>query len=71
MNTNTFVKTSMNLPREELDRLKVMAAEENISMADMVRRALSTERFVRDTVKRGGKVLIEEKDKTLKHVIFR
>ena len=68
---STIVKTSMNLPKNELDELRAMAAAENISMADMVRRALSTEKFVRETVKRGGKLLIEEKDKTYKQVIFR
>lgn len=71
MSEKVFVKTSMNLPKDELEKLKERAAEENISMADMVRRALSTERFVHSTVKNGGKVLIEEKDKTIKQVIFR
>ena len=66
-----IVKTSMNLPQSDLEALRAMAAEANISMADMVRRALSTEKFVRDTVARGAKVLIEEQDKSYKHVLFR
>ena len=57
-----IVKTSMNLPADSLKTLRDLSEETNTSMAEVVRRAVATERFLRDTSANGGKILIKDKD---------
>lgn len=56
------VRTSMNLPHESLNILRDLASESNTTMAEVVRRAVATERFLRDTSANGGKILIKDKN---------
>ena len=65
------VKISVNLSKDVVKALKDMADEQNISMTEALRRSISTEKFFLDTVKRKGKILIEEEDKTIKQVVVR
>jgi predicted transcriptional regulator len=65
------LKTTVNLPKETLEALKEIAAKRGGSMADVIRQAIATEKFLFDTDRAGGKVLIEEKDKTLKQIVLR
>ncbi len=65
------VKISVNLPRPVVDALKEMAATQNTTVTEMLRKAISTEKFLLDATSRDAKILIEEKDKTMKQVVFR
>jgi hypothetical protein len=56
------VRTSMNLPQDSLNTLRELAGESNTTMAEIVRRAVATERFLRDTSASGGKILIKDKN---------
>ena len=65
------VKISANLSKSVVQALKDMAEEQNISMTEVLRRSISTEKFLLDTIKRKGKILIEEEDKTMRQVLIR
>jgi hypothetical protein len=53
-------KTSVNLPQASVDALKALAEKSGSSMAEVLRRAISTEKFLNDTVEKGGKILIQD-----------
>lgn len=57
-----IVKTSMNLPEESIETLRELAQKTGSSMAEVVRRAVATEKFLRDTAAEGSKILIKDKD---------
>jgi Ribbon-helix-helix protein, copG family len=57
-----FVKTSMNLPEDSLKTLRKLADDSNVTMAEVIRRAVATERFLRETIASGGKILIKDKN---------
>ena len=40
-------------------------------MAEVVRRSVETEKFLRDSVEEGSKILIKDKDNSLRELIFR
>lgn len=65
------VKISANLSKSVVQALKDMAEDQNISMTEALRRSISTEKFLLDTIKRKGKILIEEEDKTMRQVLIR
>ena len=65
------IKTSVNLTSDAVDDLKEMAARTGSSMAEVLRRAISNEKFFQDTVVQGGKVLIQDKDRSVKEVLIR
>ena len=58
-----LVRTSMNLPEESISILRQMASDTGSSMAEIVRRSIATEKFLRDTFASGSKILIKDKGK--------
>jgi hypothetical protein len=40
-------------------------------MAEVLRRAITTEKFLHDTAEEGGKVLVEGKDKKIREILIR
>ncbi|WP_047534526.1 CopG family transcriptional regulator [Methylotenera sp. N17] len=66
-----IVKTSFNLSKDILNQLEAMAKTRGVSKADILRQAIANQKFFIDTESSGGKILIEEEDKSLKRVIFR
>ncbi len=65
-----LIKTSVTLPEEALNSLKEISANTGASMAEVLRKAIATEKFLQDRIAEGSKVLIEDKDKTLKQLIL-
>ena len=65
-----MTKVSFNLPAEDLATLKAIAARRNITVTQALRQAIATEKFVEDTIQRGGKLLVQ-RDKTVTEVVFR
>ena len=65
------IKTSLNLPEQSIDTLKELAEATGVSMAEVVRRSVETEKFLRDSVEEGSKILIKDKDNSLRELIFR
>jgi predicted DNA-binding protein len=71
MTTTNYVKTSLNLPENAIEELREIARQRGTTMADVVRQAIATEQFLHETVKEGGKILIEGKDKGIRQIILR
>jgi hypothetical protein len=71
MGTTNYVKTSLNLPQNAVDALQELAQARGTTLAQVVRQAIATEKFLHDTVEGGGKVLIEDKDKSVRQVLLR
>jgi predicted transcriptional regulator len=65
------IKTSVNLPDETIDALRELAEKRQTTLTEVLRQAVSTEKFFDTTIGRGGKILIEEPDKKQKQVIFK
>ncbi len=67
----SYVKTSLNLPEAAVEALKLIAAKRGTTMAEVVRQAIATEKFLVDEVEKGNKILIEDKDRSVRQVVFR
>ncbi|MFD1696618.1 CopG family transcriptional regulator [Roseibium aestuarii] len=65
------VRLTANLPEDVANTLRELAQRKGINMTDVLTRAINLEKFAADTIDNGGKILVEEKDKTFKQVILR
>ena len=65
------VKTSVNLPEESIEALREIASKTGSSMSDVIRQAISTEKFLRNEAEQGNRILIQDKDKNVKEIIIR
>jgi hypothetical protein len=63
-------KTSVNLTEEAVAALREIAEKRGQTMADVIRHAIATEKFVHETTSTGGKILVEGKDRQIRQVIF-
>ncbi len=64
-------KTSVNLSAETVKALEQLSKARGKSMAQIIREAIATEKFLHDTVAAGKKVLIEDTDKSLRELLIR
>jgi hypothetical protein len=66
-------RLTINLPADLMDDLKGLAETEAVTMTEIVRRALSAERFLREQQQSGNQLLVLEKGekKPSKVVVFR
>ncbi len=72
MPQSRLVRTSMNLPEQSLETLRKLSSETGSTMAEIVRRAIATERFLRDTAAEGSKILIKDKNsESLRELLIR
>ena len=65
------VKISANLPREDFETLKRLAAQRRVTMTVVLRDAIDTEKYFADVIANGGKVLIEDKNGVVHRVLFK
>lgn len=65
------VRLSVNVSPDVANTLRELATFHNTSVTDVIRKAVSTEKFLQDAIKRDAKVLIEEPDKSIKQVVLR
>jgi len=65
------VKTSLTLSKAEVESLQEMATEYGVTVAEILRTAISEEAFLVDAVDEGGRVLLEDKDKSLQELVKR
>jgi hypothetical protein len=63
-------RTSINLSPEAEEAVRELARRRGVSMGEVIRRALSTEKFLSDRQAEGAKVLIRERDGTLREVVM-
>lgn len=71
MPLDKIVKTSMNLPEQSIETLRELASKTGASMAEVVRRAVAMEKFLRDTAAEGSKILIQDKNNSIRELIIR
>jgi predicted transcriptional regulator len=64
-------KTSVNLPQEAVDALKELAERKGISQSEVLRQAISTEKFFQDTQQQGGKILTQLPDGSIRQILKR
>lgn len=57
---NNFQKITVNLPVEQLEFIKEVAAKEQISVVDVLRRAIKAEKFFLENERAKKKILIED-----------
>jgi Ribbon-helix-helix protein, copG family len=63
-------RTSFNLSPEAEEAVRELARRRGVSMGEVIRRALSTEKFLADRQAAGAKVLIREPDGSLREVVM-
>ena len=64
-------KITVNLTDDALAALKDLADKRGISMGQALGQAIASEKFLQDEVSKGGKVLIEKPDQTIREVVLR
>ncbi len=66
-------RLSVNLPTAIMEELKELSRIEGVSLTEIVRRAISAEKFLRQQVEEGNKLLVLEKGQTKpsRVVVFR
>jgi hypothetical protein len=62
-------RLTVNVAADVGDAIEEMAQQQGITIADLIRRAVSTYRFVRDEVGQGHKILVEQ-DRSVREVTF-
>ncbi len=60
-----MVKTSMNITEKSLATLKELSTESGVSMAEVVRRSVEVQKFLRSVSSEGGKILIKHKNESM------
>jgi hypothetical protein len=65
------IKQSVNLQRDVVDAIKQMASGRGLTMTEVIRDAIGTEKFIYDQKLQGAKVLIEYPDGKIIQVVFR
>jgi hypothetical protein len=64
------VKLTVNLPQAEMRVIRTRAGENHETVTQLLRRAIGTTLFLDEEVARGGRVLVERRDRTLVEVVF-
>jgi len=64
------LKTTINLPEDTVAVLRQLAAARNVSFAEVVRRAITMEKYLNDARSEGSRVLIEDSEKLIKEIII-
>jgi hypothetical protein len=63
-------RTSFNLSPEAEEAVRELSRRRGVPMGEVIRRALSTERFLADRQAEGAKILIRERDGSLREVVM-
>jgi hypothetical protein len=57
---STFKKITINLPTEQVEFLQALALKEKVSVVDILRRSINSEKFFVDNELAHRKILIED-----------
>jgi hypothetical protein len=63
-------KLTLRLPPDARIALEWMATKRGVTLAEVIRHAISTEKFLIEEIDKGGTVLIEEKGGRVKQLVF-
>lgn len=64
------VRVAINMLRDDYDELRRLAQEDGETVSGYLRKALATERYLKDRTKNGGRILVEE-DGVQREIVFR
>ena len=64
------VKVSVNLTEEDVDTLKKLTKGKK-TVTETLRQSIATENFLSEEVDKGSKILIEDKDGSVRQIVFR
>ena len=64
------VKTTINLPSEAMDALRSMAVERNTTFAEVIRRALTVDKYLAEATRGGAKILVQDADENVKELVI-
>lgn len=64
------MKTTLSLPGDAVAVLHELAESRNVSLAEVVRRALTVEKFLTDARKDGCRILVEDPEKLIKELVI-
>ena len=62
-------KVTVNLPNEVIEQLRALAAANNTTLTDAIKRSIEINKYLTDGEKEGGKLLIETPDKKFQQII--
>jgi len=62
---------SVNLPTADVKVLKALAKKRRLTMTDVLRQAIGTEKFIDDVNDDKGKILVEDKRGRMRQLVFR
>lgn len=65
------IKVSLNLLHRDIDIINALAQERGVTKTEVIRGAIATEKFLRDAMANGEKILIEDTDGRLRQLVFR
>ncbi|ODB78125.1 MULTISPECIES: ribbon-helix-helix protein, CopG family [Micromonospora] len=68
--TSGQMRLSVNLSADAAEAIRELTERRGITITELIRRAISTQKYVDDAVNRGAKILIEEPDEKLRELIF-
>jgi hypothetical protein len=63
-------KLTLRLPPDARIALEWMAAKKGVTLGEVIRHAISTEKFLTEEIDRGGTILIEEKGGRIKQLVL-
>lgn len=64
------VPITINLPKKDVELAKEYAAAMGVTMTEAFRQGIQKQEMLREIYNRGGKLAIEEKDKTVTKIVF-
>ena len=68
---NSSKRMTVVLPPETARMLEILSEVQSVTLNEAVRRAISTESFIQNEIRKKSKILIESDDGETKELIFR
>jgi cysteine synthase len=64
-------KLTVNLNEDAMTALRELAEKNGMTLGQALGQAIASEKFLRDEVSKGGKILIEKPDQSIREVVLR
>jgi hypothetical protein len=64
------LKTTISPPEDRVAVLRELANARNVSFAEVVRRAITVEKYLNDARNEGCRILIEDPEKLIKEIVI-
>lgn len=64
------VKLSFNLPPEDVAVIRRLAHKRRTTMTEVIRRGISTQKYLQNVVDKGGKIFVEDRKGRLREIVL-